>query len=227
MKFTGLALALILASLPLLAEPVGSSGQRGTPHITGQYLESRNADVYTGPCIANSEVGQVGQNAVMAWHVDHGVWNNVPLDNLSVIAVVRASSTLGDPYSNPLPAKARIVVDAKATPEQRSALISFAQHQAGMLLSTIVAVEALPIQLEIGHHHGMVELQAGNEIRLATRAINENDTLCHNEEVYYPPLAANLTHSMPAVTTENKYNGKDISWDEAGRRGAFVGIFAA
>jgi hypothetical protein len=34
--------------------------------ISGEYLETRNADVYTGYCVANSEVGLVGDQAIMA-----------------------------------------------------------------------------------------------------------------------------------------------------------------
>ncbi len=74
----------------------------------------------------------------------------------------------------------------------------------------------------------MLDLQAGNEVHLATRAIDEDDTLCHNETVYYPPLAAHLTHAMPAVSTDSSYNGSElgITWKESGRRGSFVGTFA-
>lgn len=227
MKITGLFLVLFLA-MPAMAASNPTASDVTLPQISGQYVESRNADVYTGPCIASSEVNLVGQEAILAWHVDRGSWGNVALDGLSIVAVIRASSTLGDEYANPLPVKAKLIVDVNANEKQRAALINFAQEQAGALLSNVIAVEALPIQLAIGHMHGMLDLRAGDEVHLATRAIDEDDTLCHNESVYYPPLATNLTHAMPAVSTESSYNGSElgINWKESGRRGAFVGAFA-
>jgi len=34
--------------------------------IAGDYLESRSADVYTGQCFANGEVGLTGDQAILA-----------------------------------------------------------------------------------------------------------------------------------------------------------------
>src|SRR5436853_4019298 len=102
--------------------------------IRGDYLETRSADVYTGQCFANGEVNLVGNEAILAWHVQSGSWNGVPLAGLSVAAAVRANATLGDPYENPYPAKAVLLVDEQATPQQRTALTAFAQHMGGELL---------------------------------------------------------------------------------------------
>ncbi len=227
MKIAGVFLGLLL-TVPTIAATHPAAAEGAAPQISGQYMESRNADVYTGPCIASSEVNVVGQEAILAWHVDRGSWGNMALDGLSIVAVIRASSTLGDPFSNPLPVKAKLIVDVNANDKQRAALINFAQEQAGALLSNVIAVEALPIEFSMGQMHGTSDLQAGEEVHLATRAIDENDMLCHNESVYYPPLASNLTHAMPAVSTESSYQGHElgINWKESGRRGSFVGTFA-
>jgi len=40
--------------------------------IQGDYVEVRSADVYTGPCFANAEVGLTGDQAILAWHVKRG-----------------------------------------------------------------------------------------------------------------------------------------------------------
>ncbi len=87
--FAIVAVALICA-LPAMAAPKPQA-----PQITGQYLESRTADIYTGPCIANSETNLAGKQAVMAWHIDQGTWTNVDLSGLTVVAVVNATDTLG------------------------------------------------------------------------------------------------------------------------------------
>ncbi len=222
MKTKGFLLAVALIVPAVFAAPAFSQ-------ISGQYLESRTADVYTGPCFANSEVNLTGNEAVLAWRVDRGSWANVPLDGLSVVAVVRASATLGDPYANPLPAKAVFIVDTRANQAQRAALVSFAQAQTGGLLRDIVAIESAPIRFARGEDHGSATLEVGNYVRVSTRAVGEVDFLCHNEEVFYPPLAANLNHAMPAVANESAYRGNHlgIHWNESGRRSAFVGAFSS
>src|SRR5213594_2722113 len=70
--------------------------------IRGDYVETRSADVYTGQCFAKGEVNLVGNEAILAWHVQSGSWNGVPLEGLTVAAAVRAKGTLGDPYENPI-----------------------------------------------------------------------------------------------------------------------------
>ena len=223
MKAKVVFLALALAVPAVFAAPA-------VAQISGQYLESRTADVYTGPCFANSEVNLTGHEAVLAWRIDKGSWGNVPLDGLAVVAVVRASATLGDPYANPLPAKTVFIVDARAREAQRAALVSFAQAQTAGLLADVVAIESAPIRfaVDVSGRHGYVTLEAGNLVRVSTRAISSADHLCHNEEVYYPPLAANLKHAMPAVATQSAYRGNHlgVNWNDSGRRGAFVGTFS-
>src|SRR3954468_5851233 len=87
-----------------------------TTNLRGDYVEARTADVYTGPCFANGEVGQTGKLAVMGWHVDKGEWEGVNLDGLSVMGVVRANNTLGNFTETAYPVKAVIIVDEKAGP---------------------------------------------------------------------------------------------------------------
>jgi hypothetical protein len=197
--------------------------------ISGQYIEARTADVYTGPCFANSEVNLTGHEAVLAWHIEKGAWQKVSLEGLNVVAVVRASATLGDPFANPLPAKAVLIVDARADGAQRKALVDFARSQTGALLGNIVAIETSPIRFAVdAQRHGFTTLEAANLARISTRAITDADEICHNEDVFYPPLAAHLTHAMPAVTAQSAYHGNHlgVSWDESGRRGSFVANFS-
>ncbi len=230
MKSKEIILVLALIALACAIPASATTPKSQAPQITGQYIEARTADVYTGPCIANSEIGLAGKQAVMGWHVDHGTWGNVELDGLSVVAVVNSDITLGSPDSGPAHAQAVLIVDEAATDAQRAALVNFAQAQTGTLLSKIVAIEAAPMQFEtnIDGHHMSASLVAGNLVRITTRALNEGDEFCHNEEVYYPPLAGNLTHAMPAVATEAGYRGSDlgVTWKENERRGVFLGSFA-
>jgi len=225
------------------------------PGISGDYLEARTADIYTGPCFANSEIDLVGKQAVLAWRVREGAWHGVPLDGLAVVAAVRAAVTLGDPAGGPLHAAAVLVVDQRATPIQRDALVAFAHAMAGDMLTTVVAVKSAPIEMALGvpspaapsaglsgHRHlpaagpgaagisGDARLKAGDWIDLATRGIGAQDHLCGNEEVYYPPLtaASSRVTAVPAVTVAYDFRGPGLGmvWSSPGKRSAFVGHFA-
>src|SRR5947207_16019357 len=72
--------------------------------IAGDYLESRSADVYTGQCFANGEVGLTGDQAILEWHIHSGSWDGLKLDGISVVAGVTANATLGAPFADRYPA---------------------------------------------------------------------------------------------------------------------------
>jgi hypothetical protein len=196
--------------------------------IRGDYLETRSADVYTGSCFANGEVNLVGNQAILAWHIESGTWNGVRLDGLTVAAAVRARATLGDPYANPYPAQAVLIVDDRANARQRAALTAFAQHMGGELLRNVQQVVTAPMELAVNHEkHGAAMLRAGNLATVRTRSLNEADHLCGNEVTFYPPLSE-TTHAMPAVALTDSYRGPGlgVDWETHGKRSAFVGTFA-
>ena len=64
----------------------------GANSVNGQYIEARTADVYVGACFANSEVGNVGELAVMGWRIARGSFNGVTLDGLSVVGAIKAKA---------------------------------------------------------------------------------------------------------------------------------------
>ena len=195
--------------------------------ITGDYLESRSADVFTGQCFANGEVGLTGDQAILAWHIRSGSWDGVKLDGFSVVAAVKANATLGDPYADPYPAKSVLIVDNRAGARERAALAAFARHMGGKLLANVVNVINAPIDIQVAQeHHGSALLRAGDFVTLQTRSINENDHLCGNESTFYPPLTQ-VGHAMAAVAMTDSYSGKGLgtTWTLHDKRSAFVGSF--
>jgi hypothetical protein len=215
------ALSIVLA---LVCLPAAAQAQK----ISGDYLETRSADIYTGACFANGEVNLVGNEAIMAWHIRDGGWNGTSLEGLTVAAAVRANGTLGDPYENPYPAKAVLLVDEQANPQQRAALVQFARHMGGELLKNVEQVVPVPMELVVNaEHHGAAMLRAGKFATVQTRSIGDQDHLCGNEVTFYPPLTE-VAHSMPAVALTDAYSGPGlgVSWDLHGKRSAFVGTFA-
>ena len=214
-----------LASLALLTLAVVPSKAA----IEGNYLEVRNADVWTGPCFASSQVDLEGKQAILAWKVTNGSWEGTNLSGLSVVAVVNASATLGDPFRNPYPAEAVLIVDQKATPRQQKALESFAKSRAGRLLSHVVRIDVAPIELVTGTgaNHGEDVLTAGDIALVKTRSLCQGDIMCGNETVYYPPLTK-VAHSMPAFSRVDAFSGKGLGvvWNNRDGRSAFIGTFS-
>jgi len=220
----------LMMALLTLAGVAGFSESAHAQQILGDYVEARNADVYTGPCFANAEAGFVGDQAILAWRIQRGSWEGVRLDGLSVVGVVKARATLGDPQGKPYPAKAILVVDERASQEQRQALLRFAHAMAGELLQNVVRVVAAPIRFDIweeGEQATRAVVRAGEWARIETRPLNERDHICGNEEVFYPPLAP-VQHAMPAVAVLNQFRGEGlgVTWTLSGKRSAFVGHFA-
>lgn len=197
--------------------------------VRGHYVEARNCDVWTGPCFANADFNLTGKNAVLGWRVERGSVGDVSLDGLGVVAVVAAHNTLGLDQTGP--AKAVLVVDQKATPSQRAALVALARKQGGKLLENVVAVHAAEIQLVACECKGEAcyELEAVGIAKVKTRCIDgDHDKVCGNETAYYPPLTQGLD-VRPAGVVEQVFRGTGLgsTWRDANRRGAYVGAFTA
>lgn len=197
--------------------------------ITGNYIEARTADVYTGPCFANGEAEINGKEAVFGWKINQGKWQGVELEGLSVVGVIRSAHTLGNVYEPVNPAVAVMIVDSRANAEQRLALQSFAKKMAGDLLNNVVRVSYEPIELTVEDgniHGGAARLTAGSLAAIRTRAMKATDHVCGNEEIFYPPLTA-LEHAMPAYALENEYQGGGLgeTWKNGPRRSGFLGTF--
>ncbi len=195
--------------------------------IHGDYLEVRTADVWTGPCFANGEVNLTGQEAVLAWHVRGGQWAGVSLDDLRIVAVIRANATLGDPFARSLVAKSMLVVDNRATNEQSEALVGFARAMGGELLDQVVSVKRAPIEMSVLRESGQASVTAGDFAELKTRALSHRDAHCGNESRYYPPLTE-VADAYPAFTLAHRFSGEGLgsTWSVPSKRSAYIGTFA-
>jgi hypothetical protein len=163
---------------------------------------------------------------MLAWNVKGGEWQGVSLEGLSVVAIVKASATLGDPFSEPAPSRAIIVVDETADALQSTALVDFVRSMAGPLVENVVRVQRSKVHLEMMEGSGYASLQAGEIAELKTRSLNHHDMHCGNEEVYYPPLTS-VTTVMPAYALAHRFAGEGLNstWSCPGKRSAFVGTF--
>src|ERR1039457_715034 len=92
LKLMRLAVVISAAASISLAAGLPARG------VTGNYIEARTADVFTGPCFANGEVEMNGKEAVFGWKINSGTWHGVSLEGLSVVGVIRSEHTLRNIY---------------------------------------------------------------------------------------------------------------------------------
>ena len=222
-RIAGAALAAFLLVAALPAATLGGAELRGS------YIESRNAEIYASHCFANSEVGIMGDLAVMAWDIEQGSFRGVSLAGTRVVAVVNASSTIGDPFGDPLPAKSMLIFDEATSVLQRGALAAFVKSQAGELTANVVHTDTAPIEIDFhgNIHDRIATLRAGDIVSLETREIRGSDSLCHLDDIYYQPLVT-LDHAMPAFAIEQSFRGDGLGHKmrEYKRSSAYLGTFA-
>jgi hypothetical protein len=211
------ALAIVALAAPAMA----------ADSITGTYMESRSCQIYTGPCFANAETGNAGKEAVLAWNIETGKRGNVDLKGLSVVVVVRGDDMFGHHgITEPKHVKSAIIVDERATAEQRAALISFVKDRCGKSAQDVVRVDAAPIQMSLDSVKLEGHLKAGDMVTLATRKTKPTDCICGNEVAFYPPLIP-VERFAPGLAIESEYKGRGLgaTWSNPGSRSVYMGEF--
>jgi len=233
---------LLVTIVSLCCVSMAFSADAGT--IKGSYVEVRSNDVFVGLCYSNSEtLGLVGKEGTMAWNVESGSYDGVSLDGLSVVAVILANSTLGEQFSDPYPIRSVLILDNRASVQQRNALRALAQASAGLMLGTVVQEEVAPIRFtsapasspRMRHTTGLlhsnvlpvINVQAGSWVNIETRELRHSDNLCANPEVVYNPLATGMRDATPVFTERMMFSGPglDASWSVPGVRSGWVGDF--
>lgn len=220
---------------------LAGSGAAGAAGIRGDYVEARTADVFTGPCFSNAEIFIYGKHAVMAWKVTEGSYHGIDLKGLTVAAAVQGTSTFSE--DKPDQARAVLIVDAKASAQQRLALIAMAKELGGTRLGGVAAVKFAKISLNVESHpageaaeahssHGMphtprASFWAAGLAQIVTRPLDDRDHFCGNEVVAYQPLSKNV-EAQPAYTLGHQFKGDGLEsrWDDPNCRSSFVGHFA-
>jgi hypothetical protein len=215
---------LLTAAMALLLAAPAYAGTKGT--VSGQYVEARTAEVFTGGCIMGSEAETVGRQAILAWHITRGAYDGVALDNLSVVAAVAGNrnlgiSEIGGEASNDV--KATIIVDANATEAQRNALVALARELSRGLIQQVVEVKAAPIAFA---DDGKQVSVAAADARLTVAKELKHDPSCGAMQ-WFHPLAA-VDHADLGMTQVNSFSGVALGtkWSDPNRRSAFFGTFS-
>ncbi len=215
--------AMVVAALVGLAASPLMAGSSST--VSGEYVEARTAEVFTGGCIMSSEAEMVGRQAVLAWKVNHGTFNGATLDGLSVVAAVAGDRNLGlqEIGGDKATTRSVIFVDARANAAQQMALVALANRLSKGLVGTVVQVTPAPIQFA----------DQGQEIRVATSqvALDVNKAMKHDPTCgamqWFHPLAA-VDGATIGVADQHVFSGAALGtkWSDPNKRSAFFGTFS-
>lgn len=186
------------------------TGGAAAESVTGDYLEARNAEMWTGPCDHNAQMGLVGEKAIMAWKIREGVHRGTRLDGLAVVAVVCGDNTFG--AGRKVKSRTVFVVDKRASKAQQQALVDLAKKLAGDTIQKVLAVNVSAIDLDIDHKRrsGFSSLETGIA-KIRTRRMYAFDHACASERMVYPVLAK-VEDEYGAYTLENEYRGREFKF---------------
>ena len=215
--------AMIVTALVGLAASPLVAGGRGS--VSGQYVEARTAEVFTGGCIMNSEAETRGRQAVLAWKVDQGSFNGVSLDGLSVVAAVAGDRNLGivEMGGGKATTKSAVYVDERANPAQRMALVAMASELSKGVVGTIVQVTPAPIRFA---DQGQEISVATGPVTLAVNKVMTHDPSCGAMQWYHP--LSSVSEATLAVADQNVFAGTSLGtrWSDPDKRSAFFGRFS-
>jgi hypothetical protein len=218
MRYTIAAvLALAMAS---------TAGLRASdPIVSGDYVEARTAEVFTGGCVMGSEGEVSGREAIMAWRVNQGSMYGVPLDGLAVVAVVAGDRNLSThELGGPRPSwvKAVVMTDERATPAQQQALLALARTMAPAVVKDVVATRKAPITFRVAGD--TMQVSAGAATLDATTNV-EHSIDCGAAR-WYSPLGS-TDRAQVGMTRSQEWSGSELGsqWKQINRKSAYIGTF--
>jgi hypothetical protein len=218
------ARVVVLGALVALASVAGL--RAADPAVSGDYVEARTAEVFTGPCILGSEGEVSGKEAIMAWHVSRGSVNGVALDGLSVVAVIAADRHLSlHEYGAPAPStiKSVVMTDSRANGAQQQALVSMARSLAPGMLNEVVATRNVPITF-VKNQDGVKVAAGSATLQVATEF--EHPTTCGATRWFNTLSQAEGT--KPTLTVSQEWSGADLGkqWKQVDSKSSFYGTFS-
>lgn len=197
--------------------------------VEGVYVEARNAAMWAGPCLTNSEMGVAGDKATLAWKIQKGSLDGVVLDDLSIVALVFGEGTFG--MGQPVSTRTILIIDARASKQQEHALIRLAHTLAPETIQKIIDVRRAQITVDVDPQRASSFIDA-DIATVRTRQLRRSDSLCGTDQhrMVYPTLAR-VSNEQPAYALENSFNvglsGLNIrTFEDRNAPSAVIGHFA-
>ena len=192
------------------------------PSVQGEYIEARSASVYTGACHFGAEFVDGGKEATLVWHIQHGTWNDVSLDGLTIVAIVTAKKNLAIDTET---RKSVLYVDTDTTAAQRIALRNMLATKQAEVLGDIVAMQSAP--LSFAKEGTRFDVTVGEVL-----ALSANRYPCvactQPHQIWYQPLAP-VQNAIVGKSEVYRYQDTHlaVTWHQGGAvNNVFVGDFS-
>lgn len=215
--------AFVSPAVIALAAASVAAGGKGT--VSGEYVEARTAEVFTGGCIMNSEAETMGKQALLAWKVDRGRFNGIAIDGLSIVAALSGDRNLGmQEMGGEKPSvRSALFVDQRANAAQQLALVAMANELSNGLVGTIVQVTPAPIAFT--DHGSEIQVTAGPALLDVNKHMTHDPT-CGAMQWFHP--LATVDAATIGVAAEHVFTGSALGtkWSDPNKRSAFFGRFA-
>jgi len=210
--------------LTALALALGTGAQANST-LSGEYLEARTCNVYTGACHANGEVVTAGREAMLVWNIKSGQVDGVKLDGVRAVAIVVGRDNLATCGTGCGDRKTVLYVDDKATLAQREALAWVLDDRFNRVLGRIAAIKSAPIQFD----------RKGNEYTVAIPGVARLTTTRYDcdhcvmpHQVWYKPFIELKSHIVAKAAISEFRGTPELAtrWLRTDENSSFVGEFA-
>lgn len=215
-------LTLLIATLCGVFGPTTPVSVKTSSFLKGDYVEARTASVFAGACHYNSELMTSGRDAILAWNVTAGSWNQTNLAGVRVVALVTSDANLADDSSEH---SSEIAVDASASSAQAAAVVQAIKAQCGSSLGRIMAVRRVHVSFADSDRHYTVS--ADGFASLDVQAM-PNDECCKQPSmVWYTPFVS-LQGRKVGYTNSAACLSATLgdTWDRHDENSAFYGSFS-
>ncbi len=189
--------------------------------IEGDYFEACTCEA-SCPCVMLSPATEETCDALLAWHVERGNKDGVPLDGLNVALVVRSPKQMTDGGWT-----AALYLDERADPNQTAALQAIFTGQAGghlanvaPLIGTVTGIQSAPIVFE--KRDGTRSLRVADLVRAEVEEIGGMEG-GRPVVIDNPPFSALEQPVRQARSKHLRYEGP-FSIDTSGRN-SFIAEF--
>lgn len=189
--------------------------------LEGDYFEGCNCDSIC-PCIFLLDPDKGYCNLTVAWHIERGHYDSIPLGGLNTVAVFVAP---GNMFTGPK-MKVAFYVDKNANQEQIDALSNIFSGQAGgffavaaKLIGEMVGIKSAPITF--GMEGKRRWLRIPEYLTLEIEAMKGNDP-SKDSLLLNPSFSMVPGHDhVIARSTKYSYNDHGFQWDTTGKNGFY------
>lgn len=218
-RFLFAAISLgILSSLVITIVP---RVRAETDIVQGEYVEVRTASVFAGACHYNGELTTSGRDALIAWNVKSGKWNDVELAGVRAVAIVSATENLADSNAG---RESEIIIGEDASDAQSRAILNALRTRYAATLGKIISVRRGPLTFE---HQGRAYTVRANRFASMQIEAMPDDLCCKMPQlVWYSPLFP-IQNRKVGYTTKASFEGGAVGepWQRSGENSAFYGRF--